>query len=760
MDEELNREVVAKVYLGSVDRREGQGARARFIREVQVAAQLDHPGLAPVYDHGRLSDGRPYFLMRRIRGSVTLTRHFAGSPVDDQDLRRRISALVRACEAVAHAHRRSVIHRDLKPENVVVAEEGEVYVIDWGLARVGGESEIFVDGPWSPSDLTQLGTVAGSPHTMSPEAASGGFAELDARSDVYSLGAILYELLSGRRAYSGRSAEEIVRSVRTGPPPPPVDSAPADLEEIRQKAMSRDPEARHTTAEKLRAALQDWLDGTLRRQQALALVVQARERLLRAAAIQDESERQCARGEAMLAALSKWANIDERRPAWSTLKEAERTAREARDERTAGEQTLLAALELAPGLPEARDPLADHYGQLLLDARRAHRWDDAQVAEARLRTYGSARHASLLRRTATLSLETEPEAAAVTLYRFEEEDRQQVPKLVGSLGATPIIATELPHGSYLLIIEAPGYEVVRYPFLLDIDHAWHGCPPGEGRPAKVRLPPVGSLAPWERFVPEGWYEAGDPQARGGLPRMPIWVDAFSILANPVTNRQYLRFLNALVDEGRVEEALSYAPRELGRHRERPGPPVYGQREDGHFELVPDADDDLWDPEWPVVLVDWACVVAYAAWFSRVTGHLWRAPLEAEWEKAARGVDGRIFPWGDAEETIFACVAGSRPGKARPACVGDFETDTSVYGVRHLAGNVRDWCLDLFEQPNLRPGCRAQLDPVLLGDLDGYRVARGGCWNGSTAYSRTGYRLGLPPHSRLGLVGFRLVRSDF
>ncbi len=155
---------------------------------------------------------------------------------------------------------------------------------------------------------------------------------------------------------------------------------------------------------------------------------------------------------------------------------------------------------------------------------------------------------------------------------------------------------------------------------------------------------------------------------------------------PITNRQYIAYLDALVAEGQTDEALRRAPRYTA------GAIIY--HFDGtHFRCQPDAEGDVWLDDYPVTMIDWPTAVAYMAWRRQTTGKAWRLPLSAEWEKAARGVDGRYFPWGDRFEPAFARVRDSQSDRVMPAVVDSFPVDVSPYGVRGTAGNVEDWCSD-------------------------------------------------------------------
>jgi serine/threonine-protein kinase len=233
----------------------------------------------------------------------------------------------------------------------------------------------------------------------------------------------------------------------------------------------------------------------------------------------------------------------------------------------------------------------------------------------------------------------------VLLSRYELRNRRLVEVPVGRLGRTPLRAAPLPRGSYLCRLVHPERAEVRYPVHLGRGEHWDGVPPGERSPEPVRLPRVGELGPEDCLVPAEWFRSGgDPQVASGLPMRRLWCDDLVVRRFPVTHREYLTFLDDLVARGRSGEAERHQPRERGAGGEA-GAAVYGRDVAGRFVLRPDGDGDVWDPEWPVMLVDWHGAVAYAAWEAARTGQGWRLPGELEWEKAARGMDGRYFPLG-------------------------------------------------------------------------------------------------------------------
>ncbi|MBK8096225.1 MAG: protein kinase [Planctomycetes bacterium] len=255
-DHELDRVVALKICRAEPgDLRQEQ----RFLAEARIAGKLDHPGIVPIHELGIDGAGRPYFAMRLVDGQ-DLARIFAlaRNQVDGWTRTRALSVLLRVCEAMAFAHSRSVVHRDLKPGNVMVGRFGETYVMDWGLARL-------LDDATPPTDTT-AGEVVGTPAYMAPEQARGDGAAVDRRADVYAVGAMLYELLSGRMPYLGENEaptpDQVLARVIAGPPAalPTRRDLADELIAICDCAMARDPGARYpdmaALAEDLRAFLE------------------------------------------------------------------------------------------------------------------------------------------------------------------------------------------------------------------------------------------------------------------------------------------------------------------------------------------------------------------------------------------------------------------------------------------------------------------------------------------------------------------------
>jgi tetratricopeptide (TPR) repeat protein len=274
LDTELHREVALKQILDQ--HADDQVSRARFLIEAEITGGLEHPGIVPVYGLGTYGDGRPYYAMRFIKGNSlkeAIERFHTDEALKNDPgrrslvLRQLLRRFTDVCNAIAYAHSRGVLHRDLKPGNVIVGQHGETLVVDWGLAKATGQSDPSSGErtllPVSASGLAETlpGSALGTPAYMSPEQAEGNLEALGPRSDVYSLGATLYCLLTGRPPLAG-DAVDVIPRVQRGDfrPPRRIDAAiDAALEAIRLKAMALRPEDRYDSCRALAEDLERWM---------------------------------------------------------------------------------------------------------------------------------------------------------------------------------------------------------------------------------------------------------------------------------------------------------------------------------------------------------------------------------------------------------------------------------------------------------------------------------------------------------------------
>ncbi len=786
-DPDLGRSVAVKIVLDPATTSPAQ--LQRFFAEARITSRLEHPNIIPVYDMGRTGDGLAWFVMRKVEGRslAAVLRALAAGDAEtrrDWSQRRLLSAFVQVCNAVAFAHDRGVLHRDLKPSNVMLGRFGQVLVLDWGVARALGDDDEevlrevadeettlagFSLGPTAqvlaevvpdddrdrslpPSSLDPEarltitrsidGSTIGTPGYMAPEQALGEIEELDARSDVFSLGAMLYEILTLRRMLDGRTVYELLHLTVSHTAADPRERAPErnvpdELAELCVRATRRSRGDRLPDVEALARGIDDFLDGARRRERAEVHLQEARDAWARFDGLVAEQSAARARADRLDEQLPGWAPATEKSELFA-LRDRIDGLTEARED--AFRDVLSGcdrALAQVPGDPDVRAVLADAWFRRFEEAEHARDRRQERTCADRVRAYDDARRYEVaLRGTGALTLRTDPPGATVVCERFEQRGLVWPLTARRVLGRTPILELPLEMGSYLLTIQRPGVRDVRYPVHITRGRHWDGGAP-------VPLYTEAEIGPECVYVPRGpFLVGGDPETNESLPGGFPSIGGFFLGRLPVVQEEYCRFINDLRAQGRDDEAYSRVPRQSsgvqhagGQYWERPPP--------GGLYRVPeeDADGDRWDPRWPMTAVSWNDAAAYSAWFRTHDGRPWRLPTEFEWEKAARGVDGRSYPWGDGFDPSLCKMEESRSVRNTPEVVAAFPTDVSVYGVQDMAGGARDYCED---GPHMR-------DP-------GSKPVRGGSWAGDRRTSRCANRRERAPWVVVSGFGFRLARD--
>ncbi len=708
---------------------------SRFLEEAQATAQLEHPNIAPVYDLGREIGGAPFFTMKWIRGRDL--KHIIDAREPEYTLTRLIQVLQQVAMGVHFANSRGVVHRDLKPQNVMVGGYGEVIVVDWGLAKILGRSSSVLapetEGPQLSTDrgdegrLTLEGSIQGSPAYMSPEQARGEVTLIDARTDVFGLGALLYEILTGTPLYVDASPQVARGKASRGEVTPPsqrtVDrSIPPELESICRRALASRKEDRFQNAREFHDALQRYVEGIhdaeRRAAEASRLCAEADSlhEPLRQAEVRETRLREA------VAAVRLKLNEHDPEEAKHLLWDLEAKRETAREEASSAFNRMtaayLAVLSIDPESRPARKALAQAFHEKLLAAEDRGDREATGFYEGLVRQHHDGLYAVELDGKGLLRLVSEPAGATVFLSRYEERGPLVVESSQTPLGETPIEKL-LPRGSYLALLRKPGFQETRYPFVI-----------GRTSPSTcaVRLLSEGSIPDGFVHVPGGdTIVGGHDREISALERRVVKIADFVVGRFPVTLGEYCRLLDdILAERGSVPRDLlpAFEPEEYVE-----------QDATGRFLPI-----ERLGVHCPAIALSLEAVNTYLRWRSRKLGRNIRLLTELEWERCARGADGRIYPWGNGFDWSLCKGGLSRPGKPFPEPVGAFPRDVSLFGIRDLAGCVREL--------------------VLGASAEGYRPCRGGSWLNSFPFVfRSDLRTMRGEHARSTDVGFRLCYND-
>jgi len=747
-DTQIGRRVAVKVLLRGAIAPENE--LRRFWMEVQATGQLEHPSIIPIHDVGRRGDGAPFYVMKLLTGR-TLAEIFealrAGDPETVAEFTRLklLTAFQQIAYAVAFAHARGVMHRDIKPGNIMIGRYGEAMLFDWGLAKLidsepdavesSNEPIVRVDQNISGAD-TVAGTITGTPQYMSPEATLGVPGSTTPKSDVYGLGAVLYELLTLEPPFADRGFMPTIVSVREGETIPPRQRAPErqispELEELCGATMARDPEAR-PSARELADDIGRILEGTRERErreaEASARINEGKLGVGRYKELKSRLEAVRAEARALAKTVPPWAPVEDKQACWALEDEAAALELEAINAFEQAEAAFHKALGEVSDHREARSCLASLYYVRFCDAERTRDASQQRYFSSLVGRFDDGVWTKVLAGDGQLTITTEPPGASVSIARFREANRVLTPSESELVGVSPLGSRKVPLGSYQLTVTADGYRDVLRPVRIGRM---------ESVSVHIELRDCESIGDDFALVPAGpCVLGGDGTAHGALDRRVVQVGAFAIARYPVTCDEYLEFLNDLAD-GDPDLARRHVPRierDKGRYWK------LDQATDRYVLPPVEVGRLQWGPRFPVFGVSYEDALAYIAWRSSKTQERLRLPHEEEWEKAARGVDGRFFPWGDHFDPTFCKMKTSRNDQyPAPEDVGTFTTDRSPYGVHDMAGGVREicWTTEL--------GRRV---PVM----------RGGCWHDTGLFCRVAFRhMTKPDFVNTGL-GFRLVKE--
>jgi eukaryotic-like serine/threonine-protein kinase len=741
--------------------------KERFLREARLTAQLEHPSIVPVYDVETPAERTPFYTMRVVKRNSLREVLRLPLPREGWPLAKLCAIFVQVCRAVAYAHSRNIVHRDLKPENILLGDYGEVYVADWGIAKQIGEADHFRDGDLKAASSdsisgqlirqTEAGVILGTVGYIAPEQIRNETEQLDHRADLFALGIILYQILTSRRPFRGKTAKETLHLTLHQEPQRPRErnaDCPLVLDELCLRLLAKRPGARPASAEEVANEVEAFLEGSKekerRRQVANQLSEQAKGVLLRYYELLKERALLLDEAKRSLEEIKPSDPIEKKLPAWQLQDEAEAKDLERAYTFTSAVEMYSQALTLSPDLPDARAAIASLYLSKVEDAEAVGDEPSRIYYESLALEYDEGGYCrDVLHAEAHLSLITSPPGAQIIACRYTKRDRLLITEAPQVLGRSPLNRVLLEPGSYLLLIRGDNLREARYPLRVRR---------GEHHQEHVKLYTDEHLGPNMCYIPAGDCTiGGDKDAVSSLSRELVSVPNFVISRFAVTLGEYAEFLNDL-QKSDPAQVLRRAP-----HERNSSFLHVMQRPDGRW--VPDpklvsAEGRLLCPgerilDLPVTAIDWFDAMAYCRWKSARDGVFYRLPAEVEYEKAARGVDERIFPWGDFFDPLFCKSMDSRVGFPQMEPVGAFPIDESPYGVRDLAGSTRCWVADIHIKLDLTKAMSEPEDGT--NEASRFRMARGGSWLHSTPHSRSASRSRFVLTTRYTHLGFRLVR---
>jgi len=748
-DPNLDRDVAIKMLRPEIKNKPTE--IERFVREARATANIEHPNVIPVHEMGVMNGVGVYFTMKKIKGDnfQTVLDGLKNRKKEYEGKYTRLQLLeifISICNGVAYAHSRKIIHRDLKPHNVLIGDYGEVLVMDWGLAKYlaaddpetssmkqeASKMEYVIKA--GDSSKTIDGTISGTPNYMPPEQAEGKVSELDERTDIYSLGAILYQILTYEPPYSGEDIHKVLEDVRhwTFIHPRrrfPKYRIPRELEAICLKAMAFDKKARYRSVQELISDIRNYIEGFSVTAYPDSTFVRFRKLCFRHPVLSSTFASIFLIVLTVVALYFTFTYVQFK----TLMKMAEENLRDgnAKLREAVGTYRKIEKLEEGKILKEKSDSLLDledklsrlysssenHYETaLMLYSAVPFRYRNHYLVNEGFREIMFNRISfsimtknyqkiekwiELLRLWMGQNFEELPESDRKKLFQIENDIKgdgqlklsvrpvpeeitlfslvdkgdgrlvQSNPRVLENALSAPFA---IPKGTYLLVFKTKDFPEVKVDFI--IDH-------GEKDEIGVIIPK--SIPEDMVFVPGGKFYTGGENARYYSMHEED-IPSFFISRYELTYGEYLKFWKSLD-----------SPDEKARHMSRimldPMERVFHDAWDSEGRLISPL-----KPELPVVGILHESAEAYCAWLGGKTGRKILLPTAMQWEKAARGADGRLFPWGNGFNANFANISENKEARTRYgfwAPPGSFPMDVSVYGAFDMGGNVREMTSSRF-----------------------------------------------------------------
>ncbi|WP_372805899.1 bifunctional serine/threonine-protein kinase/formylglycine-generating enzyme family protein [Pontiella sp.] len=738
----LGREVAIKSLKKKF--REDEDVVDRFLKEARGTAQLEHPNIMPVHEMGVLDELGVYFTMKKIQGEnlkEILDRLEANTSfyIHKYPLNTLLEIFLSVCNGVAFAHSKGVIHRDLKPANIMIGEFGEVLILDWGLVKQLGESgaaagnvQLRMD-ELNDGSHTLDGAISGTPNFMSPEQADGNISEIDFQSDVYSLGAILYNMLTYKAPFEKMQLRKLLECVKEGNFLPPRKrrpdlKIPRELNAICMTAMARFQVNRYRSVEDLADDIRNYIGHrdvsiykaprhvrfwkACRRNPVKASVIAAVATAFclaygaQSAMMYGNYRSDVEDGEVHLALGSGIAEeafqlFDELKAesARQELREETEVERRLQNElrKKLGEihnqfniatsnfesvppplrnkkrvreglyQILRQRLELA--LYRGDTELAKEWlGDL---DKRLEAWGKMPADDVREFLYRVRRQ---VEGVGSLEVTASENVEQVLIFSLKNVEGRLVPDQDTAIAkkAPPFTVQVVPEGSYLAMVTLSGGQGMK-PFPIHIGH-------GEKKVVHAWFP--SKFYKGMAFVPGGEFVFGGEESRF-YRKQSVALEPFFIKETEVTFGEYLEFWKSLSDPA-LKQAYRSRVQVVENARE------FHDVWDGAGNLLW---PDLFKLEHPVVGIPREAAEAYCAWLGEKTGAAIKLPTVQQWEKAARGVDGRTYVWGNKLDNRYTLTKNNDAAKGKYPIFAPPKsfvlTDKSVYNVFDLAGNVRE-----------------------------------------------------------------------